>query len=241
YRQLTHGRIKHGSQYLSGPLHSQPTSYFGPRSGVGVVMQALNMPNRNIAIVGLGAGTMAAWGREGDTMRFYEINPDDEMIARKWFTYLADSKAKVDVALGDARVVLEREIAEGHHNDYDIIVVDAFSSDAIPVHLLTKECADIYRERLKPGGLLMLHISNRTLNLEPVVRGLAAHLGWTPSQFLSGGYAPAGEDGSKWILVSPDPDWVKKVKLDRLVSGWTKAEPLLWTDDFSSLWHVLTW
>ncbi|MEO8099912.1 MAG: fused MFS/spermidine synthase [Acidobacteriota bacterium] len=241
YRQLTHGRIKHGSQYLSGPLHSQPTSYFGPRSGVGVVMHALDQPARNIAIIGLGAGTMAAWGRDGDAMRFYEINPDDEPVARKWFTYLSDSKAKVDVALGDARVVLERELAEGHRNDYDIIVVDAFSSDAIPVHLLTAECADIYRQRLKPDGVLMLHISNLNLNLEPVVRGLAAHLGWTPFHFLSSGYPPAGEDGSNWVLVSPDPQWAKRAKLDTLVSGWTKAPPLLWTDDFSSLWHVLIW
>ena len=243
YRQLTHGRIKHGSQYLSEPLRSQPTSYFGPRSGVGVVMQAMQQEGdaRNIAIVGLGAGTMAAWGRAGDTLRFYEINPDDERIARQWFSYLNDSKAKVDVALGDARVVLERELAAGQRNDYDMIVVDAFSSDAIPMHLLTAQCADIYRQRLKPGGLLMMHISNRTLNLEPVVRGVAGHLGWTASQFLSNGYSPAGEDGSRWILISPDADFVKRTDLQRLVSGWSDAPPLLWTDDFASLWHVLMW
>ena len=243
YRQLTHGRIKHGSQYLKQPLHSQPTSYFGPRGGVGVVMQAMQKQgaDRNIAIVGLGAGTMAAWGRPGDTIRFYEINPDDERVARQWFSYLSDSKAKVDVALGDARIVLERELAEGKHNDYDMIVVDAFSSDAIPMHLLTAQCADIYRQRLKPGGLLMMHISNRTLNLEPVVRGVAGHLNWTASQFLSNGYIPGGEDGSRWILISPDPNWVQQAGLKELVSGWSDAPPLLWTDDFASLWHVLMW
>jgi hypothetical protein len=243
YRQLTHGRIKHGSQYLNEPLHSQPTSYFGPRSGVGVVMQAMQKEGgtRNIAIVGLGAGTMAAWGRTGDTIRFYEINPDDERVAREWFSYLKDSKAKVDVALGDARIVLERELAAGQRNDYDMIVVDAFSSDAIPMHLLTAQCADIYRQRLKPGGLLMMHISNRTLNLEPIVRGVAGHLKWTASQFLSKGYAPAGEDGSRWILIAPDGDFVTRSNLQQLVSGWSAAEPLLWTDDFASLWHVLIW
>jgi hypothetical protein len=122
-----------------------------------------------------------------------------------------------------------------------MIVVDAFSSDAIPMHLLTAECADLYRRRLKPGGLLMMHISNRTLNLEPVVRGVAGHLGWPASQFLSNGYLPGGEDGSRWILIAPDADFVKRSNLQALVSGWSDAEPLLWTDDFASLWHVLLW
>jgi hypothetical protein len=243
YRQLTHGRIKHGSQYLNEPLHSQPTSYFGPHGGLGVVMQELQKekPQLDIAVVGLGAGTIAAWGRAGDTIRFYEINPADEGVARKWFTYLGDSKARVDVALGDARIVLDRELKQVHRNDYDIIIVDAFSSDAIPMHLLTSECADIYKQRLKPNGLLMMHISNRTLNLEPVVRGVADHLGWTASNFVSSGYIPTGEDGSKWILVTADRDFTKQASINHLISGWTKAQPLLWTDDFASLWHVLNW
>jgi spermidine synthase len=243
YRQLTHGRIKHGSQYLFEPLKSQPTSYFGPHGGVGVVMKAMQTehPQINVGIVGLGAGTMSAWGREGDTYRFYEINPDDERVARQWFTYLKDSKAKVDVALGDARIVLERELREGARADYDMIVVDAFSSDAIPMHLLTSECADIYKARLKPGGVLMMHISNRTLNLEPVVRGIAGHLGWIAANFVSSGFPAAGEDGSHWILITADPNFTQRTNLARLVSGWSKEAPLLWTDDFSSLWHVVRW
>jgi len=243
YRQLTHGRIKHGSQYVNEPLHSQATSYFGPRSGVGVVMQAMQKEGeaRNIGIIGLGAGTMAAWGRPSDTIRFYEINPDDEKIARQWFSYLKDSKAKVDVALGDARIVLEQELKEGKRNDYDMIVVDAFSSDAIPMHLLTAQCADLYKQRLKPGGLLLMHISNRTLNLSPVVRGVANHLGWSASQLLSNGYLPGGEDSSHWILITSDTDFVKRTNLQQLVSSWSADEPLLWTDDFASLWHVLMW
>ena len=198
-------------------------------------------PGLNIAVVGLGAGTIAAWGRPGDTIRFYEINPDDEGVARKWFTYLGDSKAKIDVALGDARIVLERELEQGSRNDYDMIIVDAFSSDAIPMHLLTSECADIYKQRLRPDGILMMHISNRTLNLEPVVRGIAEHLGWMPSNFVSSGLASTGEDGSKWILLTADKNFAQKANLTRLVSGWTPEKPLLWTDDFASLWHVLNW
>lgn len=243
YRQLTHGRIKHGSQFLFEPLKSQPTSYFGPHGGLGVVMKAMQSerPQMKVGIVGLGAGTIAAWGREGDSYRFYEINPDDERVARQWFTYLKDSKANPDVAVGDARIVLERELSDGSRGDYDMIVVDAFSSDAIPMHLLTRESAEIYRDRLKPGGVLMMHISNRTLNLEAVVRGLAGHLGWTASNFVSSGFEPAGEDGSHWILMTADGEFTERTNLKRLVSGWTKDSPLLWTDDFASLWHVVQW
>jgi hypothetical protein len=243
YRQITHGRIKHGSQYANEPLRSQPTSYFGPHGGVGVVMQALQKerPTLNVGVVGLGAGTMAAWGRPGDRMRFYEINPDDEIVARRWFTYLQDSKAKVDVAIGDARIVLDQERESGQQADYDLLVIDAFSSDAIPVHLLTAESADLYRRRLKSGGLLLLHISNRMLNLAPVVRGLAQHLGWQASYFFSTGYAPTGENGSQWILVTADTNFVERSGLTPLVSTWTEEQPLRWTDDFSSLWHVVRW
>jgi hypothetical protein len=241
YRQLTHGRIKHGSQYVEPPLRNQPTSYFGPHGGAGVVMNTLKAPGRSVAIIGLGAGTMAAWGRPGDTFRFYEINPDVEIIANTWFTYLKDSKAKIEVALGDARVQMERELVSGPNTPFDLIVVDAFSSDAIPMHLLTAECAGIYKRRLKPGGMILMHISNRTLNLEPVVRGLAQHLGWRAAQFLSNGYAPGGEDGSRWILLTPRPEWLREAGIEHLVSGWSPAEPLLWTDDFASLWHILMW
>ncbi len=109
------------------------------------------------------------------------------------------------------------------------------------MHLLTSECADIYKQRLKPNGTLMMHISNRTLNLEPIVRGVAQHLGWSASNFVSSGYSPTGEDGSKWILLTADQDFTQRANLERLVSGWTPEKPLLWTDDFASLWHVLRW
>jgi hypothetical protein len=240
YRQLTHGRIKHGSQY-KGPLSTQPTSYFGPHGGAGLIMQALAMPNRSVAVIGLGSGTMAAWGRPGDTFRFYEINPAVEGLANTWFTYLKDSHAKIEIALGDARIQMERELQSGSHADFDLIVVDAFSSDSIPMHLLTAECADIYKQRLKPGGMLLMHISNRTLNLEPVVRGIAGHLGWRAAQFLSSGYAAGGEDASRWILLTPRPAFLHEAGIENLVSGWSPAEPLLWTDDFASLWHILMW
>lgn len=137
-RELSHGRVQHGFQYLDPDKRSWPTSYYGPHSGVALGIDALPHPRR-VAVVGLGAGTLAAWGSEGDTYRFYEINPNVEPIARKWFTFLGDSKARTNVVLGDARIQMEHELTEGQAHDFDLIAVDAFSGDAIPMHLLTAE------------------------------------------------------------------------------------------------------
>ncbi len=238
-RELRHGTIRHGFQYLKAPQRSWPTTYYGPHSGAATVLTALDRANRNIAIIGLGAGTMAVWGRLGDTFRFYEINPDVESMARNWFTFLKDSSAQTEIVLGDARVQLERELTAGHSQDFDLIAVDAFSSDAIPLHLLTAECGDLYRRRLKPGGLLLLHISNRALNLEPVTRGLAQHLGWQAVLFVSGDNRETGESSSHWVLLTDNADFLKRSGFDHGNSPWKNRAPLLWTDDFASLWHVL--
>jgi hypothetical protein len=238
-RELRHGTIRHGFQYLTGPQRSWPTTYYGPHSGVATVLTALQRPNRKVAIIGLGAGTMAAWGRLGDTFRFYEINPDVEAMARTRFTFLKDSGARTEIVLGDARVQLERELAAGSSHDFDLIAVDAFSSDAIPLHLLTAECGDIYRQRLKLGGLLLLHISNRALNLEPVARGLAQHLGWQPFLLVSGDDYNTGESSSHWVLITDNAEFVERSGLGHGNSPWTNRAPLTWTDDFASLWHVL--
>ena len=238
-RELRHGTIRHGFQYQNAPQRSWPTTYYGPHSGVATVLTALDRPDRNVAIIGLGAGTMAAWGRLGDTFRFYEINPDVEALSRRWFTFLKDSGARSEIVLGDARVQLERELAAGRSHDFDLIAVDAFSSDAIPLHLLTAECGDLYRQRLKPGGLLMLHISNRALNLEPVARGLAQHLGWQPILFVSGDDYNTGESSSHWVLITGNDKFLTRSGLGHQTSPWTNRAPLLWTDDFASLWHVL--
>lgn len=232
-RGLRHGRVLHGFQYLESPQSAWPTAYYGPHSGAAMVLNALDRPKRNVAVIGLGIGTMAAWGRPGDTFRFYEINPDVEAIARQWFSYLSSSGARTEVVLGDARVELDRELARGHSGDFDVIVVDAFSSDAIPVHLLTAECADLYRRRLAPGGVLLLHISNRVLNLEPVARGMALHLGWKEVVLTSRQNEQTGETRAEWVLITANPDFQKW-------SGEVATGPAIaWTDDFASLWHVL--
>jgi hypothetical protein len=239
FRELQHGRTQHGFQYLQPERKAWPTSYYGPHSGIAMAVNALDAPGRHIAVVGLGAGTLAAWGHAGDTFRFYEINPDVERIARKWFSFLSDSEARTEVVLGDARVQLERELARGRAEDFDLIAVDAFSSDSIPMHLLTAECADIYRRRLKPGGVLALHISNRALDLDPVARGMAEHLGWTAVQIESADDAKTGESSARWVVLTTNQRFLERVGLAHRFSAWSSRAPIIWTDDFASLWHVL--
>jgi spermidine synthase len=184
---------------------------------------------------------LAAWGRPGDTFRFYEINPAVEAIAQKWFFFLKDSKAKTEVVLGDARVQLERELAAGRSHDFDLIAVDAFSSDAIPIHLLTAECGDLYRQRLAPDGILALHISNRSLDLEPVARGLAQHLGWTARMVIGLFDSNAGESNSRWVLLAEKAETLEKYRIRETLVGLNgpRRSIITWTDDFASLWHVL--
>ena len=242
-RELSHGRVQHGLQYLDPEKRHWATTYYGPHSGVALGIDALPHPRR-VAVVGLGAGTLAAWGREGDTYRFYEINPNVEPIARKWFTFLQDSKAHPEVVLGDARIQLERELAGGQSHDYDLIAVDAFSGDAIPMHLLTAECAEIYRQRLAPGGILALHISNRALDLEPVTRGLARYLGWQARMVLVARDLldeDKGESNSRWVLVTEKRETFAQSKIRDTILGWsTSKDPVItWTDDFASLWPIL--
>jgi hypothetical protein len=239
FRELEHGRTRHGMEYLAGALRDWPTSYYGPHSGIAMALNALHQAKRRVAVVGLGTGTLAAWSRAGDTFRFYEINPDVEPIARSWFSYLGDSKASIETVLGDARVQLARELAAGQTHDFDVIAVDAFSSDSIPMHLLTAECADIYRQRLKPDGVLALHISNRVLNLDPVARGMARHLGWTAVQVISGDDDSTGESSSHWVLITSNTAFLERAGMSQRSSGWSHRAPITWTDDFASLWHVL--
>jgi hypothetical protein len=240
-RELRHGRILHGFQYLDPAKRSWATTYYGPHSGVAITLNSVHSPRR-VAIVGLGAGTLAAWGRAGDTFRFYEINPDVQALARDRFSFLKDSQARTEIVLGDARVQLERELAGGRAQDFDVIVVDAFSSDAIPMHLLTAECADLYRCRLAPGGLLLLHVSNLVLNLEPVAAGMARHLGWKQVLLVSGQDLQTGESDASWVLMTANSDFLRRSGIENGAVRWVggkRPTPITWTDDFASLWHVL--
>ena len=238
YHVLFHGRIMHGLQYEEEPLRSEPTTYFGPNSGVGLVLlnRRHDGPMR-VGIVGLGTGTLAAYGRTGDTFRFYEINPAVRRLATSRFTYVADSAARCDVVLGDARLSLEREPPE----EYDVLALDAFSGDAIPVHLLTEEAFQIYQRHLKPDGVLAVHTSNRFVDLEPVVLGLAAHFGLGAvviNDENKGGSEEFSE--STWILLSRDRNFLDRGAI-RSASAppQSKSARRLWTDDYSNLFSIL--
>ncbi|HEY5898928.1 MAG TPA: fused MFS/spermidine synthase, partial [Burkholderiales bacterium] len=201
-RRLVHGTIMHGEQYLGPSLRRMLTTYYTESSGIGVAIKSKQSHPVRVGVIGLGTGTIAAYGRPGDVYRFYDINPDVVQIARSAFTFLSDSQATVETALGDARLTLERDPPQG----FDVLAVDAFSSDAIPVHLITREALQTYLRHMKPDGIVAFHVSNRFLDLVPVVARIAAQLD------LQAVLVQDDEDEeektlksrSDWVLVSRD-------------------------------------
>jgi spermidine synthase len=192
-----------------------------------------------IGAVGLGAGTIAAWGDTGDAMRFFEINPAAETYARQYFTFLSDSRATVDVVLGDARLSLERELRDGiGSRAYDVLAIDAFTGDAIPVHLLTREAFALYFAVMNPDGVLALHVSNRYLELVPVVRGLARELGLEALEIEQDQDAWNAVEASTWMLVTRDGAFIERVQ-ESAQPAEADARSLIWTDTFSSVIRVL--
>ncbi|HSD25654.1 MAG TPA: fused MFS/spermidine synthase [Vicinamibacteria bacterium] len=239
--RLLHGRISHGTQLAAPSRRAELTTYFGPSSGVGLAIR--RHPKRlaggpmRIGVIGLGVGTLAAWSRAGDVVRFYELDPEVARLSAgetPVFTYLRDAAGEVSVALGDGRLTLEREAPQA----YDVLVVDAFSSDAIPTHLLTVEAFGAYLRHLAGEGVLALQVTNRYLDLKPVVRGAARALS------LRAEHVPSLEKGllwsSDWMLVAPGPTFFE----DEVVSAATlprlpRADEVLWTDDWSNLLRVV--
>jgi spermidine synthase len=180
YRAMLHGAIMHGGQLIDPQHRGQPADYFGPTSGYGRLFAALDdvRPGpRRIGVIGLGAGVVAAYGRAGDTMTFYEISPKVIDIERREFTFLRDSKAEVEVVLGDGRLSLERELKARGARGYDVLGIDAFSGDSVPMHLITREAMALYVRHLAPGGVIVFQATNRYVDLAPVIQRLAAEQG----------------------------------------------------------------
>ena len=236
-RALSHGTIIHGKQFLEADRRDWPTSYYGMTSGIGLaILDARSRGPLRVGVVGLGAGTLAAYGRPGDVFRFYDINPKVIELAHSEFSFLKDSQAQSEVALGDARLSLEREPDQ----NFDILALDAFSSDAIPVHLLTVEAFRAYLRHLKPGGILAVHISNRYLDLVPVVQQAARHLALEIRQVENEDDDDAGVYRTDWMLLSASS---AAFEGNFLKEGAEKidSEPSvrLWTDDYSDLYRIL--
>lgn len=247
-RELSHGRITHGLQFLDEDKRRLPISYFGHQSGIGLVLdnhprrQAADVKDRNlrIGVIGLGIGTIAAYGQPGDVIRFYEINPDVIRFANQDFTYLRDSLATTEIAEGDARLVLEKELQQGSQQ-FDILAMDAFSSDAIPMHLITRECMEMYWKHLKPDGVLLCNIRNRSVDLTPLMRGLAEISGKQVLR-IDSPRDYAGVYDASWAVLTNNATVLADPQIQsRRQAMRDDTAPLIWTDDYGSLWHVLKW
>jgi spermidine synthase len=240
-RILEHGRILHGMQFFGAGLESRPTAYFGEPSGIGLLLR--HHPRRGqlrVGAIGLGVGTLAAYAERGDTLRFYEINPQVVRLARSHFSYLTLSAGRIELVLGDARLSLERE--EPQH--FDVLVLDAFSGDAVPIHLLTREAFETYLRHLRPDGVIAVHLSNNHLDLVPVLGALGRSFDLTLV-----GVASTPQADTPWLLFS---SWVLMTRNAALLASEPlaragrrldpDAQPLRpWTDEHASLFDVVRW
>jgi hypothetical protein len=236
-RKLMNGTIDHGLQLQAPNRRRQPTGYYGSNSGIGRTLRALGThgPLR-VGIIGLGAGTIAAFGRPGDRYTFYEINPLDILLANTQFTFVRDSQAQVDIVAGDARLSLEREPSQ----QFDVLALDAFSSDAIPVHLLTREAMALYFRQLKPDGVLAANISNKYLNLQPVFSSAAGWLGKRAVAIDTKSEEQNAVYRAVWVLVSSRHDFFSQAEIRELAEPLEKRPGLRpWTDDYSNLLAVV--
>jgi hypothetical protein len=232
-RTLLNGTIQHGSQIFSDELRRKPTTYYADDSGVGVALhQCCQGRARNIGVIGLGVGTIAAYGQPGDRIRFYEINPAVPPIANNLFTYIRESAATIDVVEGDARTSLAAEAPQ----HFDVLVVDAFSGDAIPLHLLTTQAVALYKRHLAPGGILAFHISNHHVNLEPEIALLASSAGMQDMRVSSGENRETGEYSATWMLLTDNADFFAEPEVaSRVRKAVDDPAVHVWTDDYSSL------
>lgn len=235
-RTLTHGTINHGEEFLMPARRDLPTTYYGPGTGVSLAIQEQGKRRAiRVGVIGLGTGTLAAYGREGDYYRYYEINPLVLGIARTQFSFLPDCKAKLDVAMGDARLSLEKEAPE----HFDVLAVDAFSSDSIPVHLLTREAMEIYFRHLNPDGILAVHISNRYLDLQPVLDGEVKALGKVARLVDNDEDEAQDVFSATWVLITSPPTAFTPEILSHSTPVEVKKPIRLWTDDYSNLFQIL--
>jgi hypothetical protein len=236
YVTLVHGGIVHGMQNLGASYREEPVTYYGHHTGIGRALDSIRTKDgARVGIVGLGAGTAACYARGGQHWRFYEINPEIVRLAEKHFTYLADARARgagVSVHIGDARLSLEREPDQ----KFDVLLLDAFSGDAIPMHLLTREAFEIYHRHLAPYGILVVHVTNTYLTLAPVVQKQAEALGWKWTRVLTA--AEGDHDSTDYVLLTNNATFLADTPADPPDEPEPTDVPL-WTDRYHNLFQIL--
>ena len=245
-RFFYHGRINHGSQYLHDRYRKNAVSYYGPNSGIALAVQtkrsqiarSANPRGLRIGVIGQGSSSLASYAEPGDIVRFYEIDPDVADISSEYFSYLSESRGETDVVLGDARISMERELKDEAPQSYDVLAVDAFSGDGIPVHLLTREALVLYKQHLAEGGIVAIHISNLHFDLRPVVRALATD-GKMNAAWIEDWGEGFAEQSNDWVLLTLDDQLYKS--LARKAEEWPEEEPreVLWTDDYANVLKVV--
>lgn len=233
---LKHGQIRHGHQFRDAKRRRLPTSYYGYDSGCGLALkQHRSGKPKRVGVIGLGAGTLAAYSRPRDYYRMYEINPQVVEIASKYFTYLTEAEGQIETVIADGRIALEQE--EPQH--FDVLVLDAFSGDAIPTHLLTRECGELYLKHLSEDGILAIHITNRHVDLSPVCKGLADEFSLASVVMASMQNSETGTSHAVWVLMSRSEKTLRGVNPGGTQSFPLGEESILWTDDFSNLLSVM--
>jgi len=237
YRALVHGTINHGEQYTHPARRREIATYYCEDTGLGLWMKTRPQGSfQRVGVLGLGAGRIAAYSRFGDVYRFYELNPEVERIAKNYFWYLQNAEGAVEVVLGDGRLSMEREKPQG----YDLLVMDAFSSDSIPVHLLTKEALELYFRHMKPDGVVAVHISNRYVDLKPVLERAASLLGKAALLVETEDSDDGRCFGTTWVLLANSPDVFAREPYQKSGQRLEKAAWMRpWTDDYSNLFQVL--
>jgi len=240
-RRLIDGTTSHGTQSLEPNEQYIPLSYYRENTGVALALEKLSQSSAiHAGFVGLGAGTLAAYGKRGDRYRFYELNPAVTAAANNYFSYLSDSKAEIELILGDGRVSLTQETNAGINHQFDILVIDAFSGDSIPQHLLTTEALTLYWQQLKTNGVLAVHISNSHLNLAPLMRGLAENSGKSIRYFITHAKNSTGHD-TEWVWLTNNKKLLNSPIIKAYTSSWSDGgkEKVIWTDNYSNLLSVL--
>lgn len=259
-RALYNGRIWHGFQFTSPERELEPSTYYVTGTGAALAVQENPRAGQGlrVAVIGLGSGSMAAHAQSGDTYRFYDIDPKVYKVAKEQFTYLdkipAARNAKVEVVMGDGRLSMERELKEQGPLNYDVIHLDAFSGDAIPAHLLTEESFALYEKHLRheervdeatgekikvPTGIIVVHISNRYLDLEPVVAAIAKKYGYQTWAVHKGEEGGPTDTASDWVLVTKNEEFLNNPRVKLAGEPLRPKKELLWTDQFTALWDIM--